>query len=71
MLSLSSLSLDLTPLRPLFLKKKKNGKTNNLDWDKCKPGANGSGGKNCGPDAAFVNDNWLGHCENVYTGRYP
>ena len=40
-------------------------------WEKCQPGANGKGGKNCGPDAAFVNDNWLGHCENVYTGRYP
>ena len=40
-------------------------------WEKCSPGANGKGGKNCGPDAAFVNDNWLGHCENVFTGRYP
>ena len=40
-------------------------------WAACHPGANGKGGKNCGPDSAFVNDNWLGHCENVYTGRYP
>ena len=40
-------------------------------WDKCQPGANGKGGRNCGADAAFVNDNWLGHCENVFTGRYP